>query len=190
MLVLMLMLMSPMMRIAAAHSIIVSTPGYTYSPDRWPGVLNLTEFAAPPAGVDDPEPFHLPSVTAIVLGVAVLVPLALGTAVLPVNPPRLDSRKVRRFRWASIRAAISSRRWRMAMQNCELARMRSPCQRKRKGMMHMRVAKPPRREQAPAMPRRANMGAVARGRTVARREREHDAAALAEAAKISYASVR
>jgi hypothetical protein len=52
-------------------------------------------------------------------------------------------------------------------------------------MTHMRVARPPRREQAPAMPRRANTAAVARGRTVARREREQEAAALAEAAKIS-----
>ena len=184
-------LVPPLMHITADHSteviIIVSCiipPSYTYSPDRWPGVLNLTEFAAPPTGVDDPEPS---SVATIVLGFVVLTPLllAFSTAVLPVNPPRLDSRKVRRFRWASMRAAISSRRCRMAMQNCELARMRSPCQRKRKGMMHMRVARPPRREQAPAIPRRANMGAVARGRTVASRDREHEAAALAEAAKIS-----
>jgi len=102
----------------------------------------------------------------------------------------LASRRVLRLRCSSIRRVISSLRWRMAMQNFELARIRGPCQRKTKGMMHISVARPPRREQAPAMPRRANMGAVARGRTVARREREVEAAALAEAAKISYASVR
>jgi len=71
------------------------------------------------------------------------------------------------------------------MQNFEPARMCSPCQRKMNGITHMSVARPPSNEQAPAIPSWANMGAVASGRTVARREREQEAAALAEAAKIS-----
>jgi hypothetical protein len=50
-----------------------------------------------------------------------------------------------------------------------------------KGMIHMPALKPPRRLQAAGIPSLANMGVVASGRTVAKREREVEAAALAEA---------
>lgn len=50
------------------------------------------------------------------------------------------------------------------------------------GTMHMTQLSPPSSEHAPAIPRRANIGADAKGSTVASSEREHEAAALAEAA--------
>jgi len=80
---------------------------------------------------------------------------------------------------------MSSLRLLRAAQNLDPARIRSPCQRKTKGTAHMSRLTPPRREHEAAMPRRENMGMVARGRTVASREREVEAAALAEAANIS-----
>ena len=54
----------------------------------------------------------------------------------------------------------------------------------------MLVLSPPRTAQAPEMPSLWNIGVVARGRTTASRERQHEAAAFAEEAKPSYASVR
>jgi hypothetical protein len=144
------------------------------APSELPPAGFLVEFT----GVDIPDHFSFP--LAIVVGMFMAVPATLVAVLSP-----LARRRVRRFRCSSILRVISSLRWRMAMQNLEPARMRSPFQRKMKGIMHMRVARPPRSEQAPAMPRRVNMAAVARGRTVARREREQEAAALAEAANIS-----
>lgn len=93
-------------------------------------------------------------------------------------------------RCSSTFLAISSFLSLRAMQKRELARIFSPCQMKMNGMAHMSRLRPPSRLQAPAMPSRANMGAVAKGRTVASSEREQLAAAFADAANISYASTR
>lgn len=107
------------------------------------------------------------------------------TFTVALTVPALDALTDLLRRCASTRRAISSFLSRSAVQNPDDARIRLPCQRKTNGTAHMSTASPARREQAPAMPRRRKSGAVARGRSVARREREHEAAALAEAAKIS-----
>lgn len=75
------------------------------------------------------------------------------------------------------------------MQNLDPARILSPFHMKMKGIMQTRQLRPPSREHAPEIPRRRNMGVHANGRTQPRTDRVHEAAALADAAKISYASV-
>jgi hypothetical protein len=84
--------------------------------------------------------------------------------------------------WSSMRFALASLLSLSAMQNLLFALILWPCQRKTKGITHMSSEIPPSREQAPEIPRASNMGRVARGKTVAKSEREHDAAALADAA--------
>lgn len=71
------------------------------------------------------------------------------------------------------------------MQNLDPARILSPFHIKMKGMMHTRQLSPPRREHAPEIPRFRSMGVHANGRTVPRTDLVHEAAALADAAKIS-----
>jgi hypothetical protein len=84
--------------------------------------------------------------------------------------------------------AISSFLCLRAIQNLEPARILSPFQMNKNGTTHIRRLMPPRKLHAPAIPSLWNIGVEARGRTVANKERVHEAAALAEAAKISYAS--
>ena len=76
------------------------------------------------------------------------------------------------------------------MQNLDPARILSPFQMKINGIIHMTQLNPPSRLQAPLTPSFENMGIEANGKTVASKDRQQEAAAFAEAAKISYASVR